>query len=263
MLPCSASVSLAPVLSGPVRTVRVTASLSRALYVGTGDPDTPALCVTSADAVRVPCALVLGPGVAVPTAAVGAAARLGDGRVEIGDLSIAVTRWWRPSRPRVHLSLIDDMRRTVRPYVGGSLGVHSEELTKGLVSGDVVGPVRALLGRGDGLTPLGDDVLAGALVTLNAASHPAARVLGSVVSEELAARPGATTSVSAALLAHAVRGECIPELAAVLTDPADRLGPAVDALLRVGHSSGSGLLYGVHLAFSVLAEAELTGRIAE
>ena len=113
-LHAAASVSLAPVMSGPVRTVTVTASLSRALYVGTGDPATPALCLSTADAVRVPCALVLGPGVPVPAVAVGTAARIGDGRLEIdGGPVVAVTRWWRPARPRLSLSDADARARAL------------------------------------------------------------------------------------------------------------------------------------------------------
>ncbi|GAA3386660.1 DUF2877 domain-containing protein [Cryptosporangium minutisporangium] len=286
VLPCSASVSLAPVLTGPVRAVPVTASLSRALYVDTLDPEIPALCLTAADAVRVPCALVLGPGVAVPTAAVGSTAWVGEGRIRLASgASAAVTRWWRPSRPQVHLLHADARQRALRELAASPNGPAGEfdpaiqELAAQLATAltDATGStgstgaadgVRALLGRGDGLTPLGDDVLAGALVTLNAASHPAAHVLGSMVSGELAARPGiATTPVSAALLAHAARGECIPELAAVLTDSAARLEPAISALLRVGHSSGFGLLLGVDLALSVLTgpthALHPTGRMAE
>src|SRR5689334_20090488 len=114
VLPGAASVSLAPALTGPVRTVTVTAALPRALYVSTGDPETPALCVAAADAVRVPCALVLGPGVPVPTAAVGSAARLGEGTVEVGGASVAVNRWWRPAGPRLSLLRIDEMRQALR-----------------------------------------------------------------------------------------------------------------------------------------------------
>ncbi|MFG1920604.1 DUF2877 domain-containing protein [Cryptosporangium sp. NPDC048952] len=284
-LPGAASASLAHVLNGPVRIVTVTASLSRALYVTTGDPDVPALCVAAADAVRVPCAVLLGPGVPVPTVTVGSPARLGEGRVEFTDSAVAVARWWRASRPQVPLLQIDDRRRTIGAWVehtaptdasrtadtaaplappadvlaaaaalepglaGGHLGV-AAALGSGLAGGDLGTGVRALLGRGEGLTPLGDDILAGILVTL--ADHEAGRVMGSMVAEELASRPGATTAVSAALLTHATRGECIPELAAVLTDPLDRLDSAVEALLRVGHSSGGGLLHGVRMGLKVL-----------
>jgi len=265
-LPSAASVSLAGVLTGPVRTVTVTASLSRALYLSTLDPDVPALCVTGADAVRVPCALVLGTGTPVPTAAVGSTARIGAGRVEAGGVGAAVTRWWRPPRPRVHLVHADARRQAIRALSGPRRGLPDE--AAGLTGNDPAAAVRALLGRGEGLTPLGDDILAGALVTLIAAGHPRGEVLGSTIAAELAARPGATTAVSAALLTHAARGECVPQLAAVLTDPTDRLEPAVEALLRVGHSSGLGLLHGVRLGLDVLTEPSrtlnpTTGRPAE
>ncbi|TQS40072.1 DUF2877 domain-containing protein [Cryptosporangium phraense] len=230
-LPCAASVSVAPILTGPVQPLPVIASLSAALYVGP-------FCVTSAEAVRVPCALVLGPGVPVPSATVGSTAEVGDGQVHLPGLTVAVTRWWQPSRPVLH----DDpyaRQRAIRP-----VGIGATELNVG-----------TLLGRGDGLTPLGDDILAGALVTLVAAAHPHGEVLGSMVTRELAAHPEtATTPVSALLLRHATQGECIPELAAVLTDPADRLDPAIDALLAIGHTSGKGLLHGVRMGLEVLTE---------
>jgi len=102
--------------------------------------------------------------------------------------------------------------------------------------------VDALVGRGPGLTPLGDDLLAGALVALRALGSPRAEPLAAAVTE-LAPR---TTVVSAALLRHAARGECVPELAAVLApDPG-----AVDGLLGVGHSSGTGLAAGVLAALT-------------
>ena len=271
-LPGAASVSLAPVLGGPVRSVSITASLSRALYLSTGDPDVPALGLVAADAVRVPCALVLGPGVAVPRAAVGSAARIGEGQVAVGGFTARVTRWWRPARPQVHLLQADARQRAIRAFTEAAGGApllvdaagsgptasaavgFSEGLIGSVATADLAVAIRALLGLGDGLTPLGDDILAGALVTLVGAGHPAGRVVGSMVSEELATRPGATTVVSAALLLHATRGECIPELAAVLTDPVDRLDVAVAALLRVGHSSGGGLLHGVRTGLKVLTE---------
>ena len=56
-------------------------------------------------------------------------------------------------------------------------------------------------------------MLAGALVCLSALGAPAAATLGAAVA---AAAPGATTTVSVALLRHAVRGECIPQLADLL-----------------------------------------------
>jgi hypothetical protein len=237
-LPVAASVSMARVLTGPVRTVTVLASLETALYLSTLDPDTPALCLAAASAVRVPCALVLGPGVPVPGAPVGSSAWLGEGELRLaGGTSAVVTRWWRPYA----------VRRTAVATVSAPLtGLEplSDELAVALSSGEALDDaVRALLGRGPGLTPLGDDVLAGVLVTLTALGSPAARALSAAVRTALQNR--ATTPVSAALLTHAGRGECIPQLAAVLA------GGPTDELLSVGSSSGGGLLLGVQIGLRV------------
>lgn len=225
------SAALAPLFAAAPRPVEVAAATGSALYLATGDPDVPALCVTGPDAVRVPCAVVV---TAVPPPA---PAVLGAGSLVIGALTIRVGRWWRPSRPA---------RRPISPAVA----VHLAGLVRATRSIDP----HSLLGRGQGLTPLGDDILAGALVTLRALGEDAA-------ADRLAARvdalaPGRTTFVSAALLRHAGRGECVPQLAAVLDSSGPAVGPAVEALLGVGHTSGTGLARGV------LAALAVTGRWA-
>ncbi len=67
--------------------------------------------------------------------------------------------------------------------------------------------------------------------------------------------PARTTALSAALLWHAARGECIDELAAVVavltSQPRhdyERAGRAVGRLLSVGHSSGGALARGLVIA---------------
>jgi hypothetical protein len=251
-LPAAASVSVARLLTGPVRTVTVTASLPAALYVSTLDPDIPAICLAAADAVRVPCALVLGPGVAVPMAPIGTRVWLGEGQLRLGPCgtSAVVTRWWRAARPRlIDIDAVPGaiFSSALAPELLDFIPLASDLAGALASSSDLAPAVRALLGRGPGLTPLGDDVLAGALVTLQAADISS---LATAVRGALTARPGtATTPVSAALLAHACRGECVPQLATVLDAVAGAgdLSLAVDELLQVGHSSGSGLLLGVRI----------------
>src|SRR5690606_27164155 len=68
------------------------------------------------------------------------------------------------------------------------------------------------------------------------------------------AAPDATTTVSVALLRHATRGECIPQLADLLDaigSDESTLPRAAGALLAVGHCSGAGLLYGVLVALAI------------
>jgi hypothetical protein len=60
--------------------------------------------------------------------------------------------------------------------------------------------------------------------------------------------------VSAALLASAARGECVPQLARVLAAVASGapLAAPVDVLLGVGHTSGAGLAWGVATALAAV-----------
>lgn len=104
------------------------------------------------------------------------------------------------------------------------------------------GDVRELVGRGDGLTPYGDDVLCGWL-----AIHRAAGVATPEADAEIRACLDRTTLLSATLLDCAMHGEVIPEFAAWVADPT-----RAPALAAVGHTSGRGLLEGARLALSHL-----------
>jgi hypothetical protein len=275
-------VAVAGVLTGAVRTVTVTTALPSAVYLSTLDPDTPAICLAAADAVRVPCAVVLPPGVPVPRPPVGTAAWIGDGRITFGGCrgGAVVTRWWRPARPNLGTTPTGTLAERLDaalpgttwtdpdlPWAGAdrlaaTLARAAQPESHPEVAG-LTAAVARLLGGGPGLTPVGDDVLAGALVTLSAAGR-AGRTPGSALARSVRsalrtpaggrpAESGRTTHVSAALLAHAVRGECIPQLAALLEAlDAGQPDAAVRALLAVGHSSGTGLLLGIRTALTVL-----------
>ncbi|NMH97832.1 DUF2877 domain-containing protein [Pseudonocardia sp. K10HN5] len=108
--------------------------------------------------------------------------------------------------------------------------------------------VARLIGRGDGLTPLGDDVLCGWI-----AVHRAAGVGTPAVDAAVRARLSRTTLLSASLLDCALNGEVVPEFAvyvSALGAPAET--DAAAALAAIGHTSGSGLLHGARLALSAL-----------
>jgi hypothetical protein len=102
---------------------------------------------------------------------------------------------------------------------------------------------RQLVGRGPGLTPEGDDELAGHLLVL-------AAVGGAV--PDLEPELHRTTALSASLLRAAARGYAVPEVVAyvdaVLAGDAateDLLRPQVGA---IGHTSGPALLRGIDTA---------------
>jgi hypothetical protein len=234
--PVAAAISLAGVLSGPRRSVAVATVTDQATYVDTGRPDCPAICLTTPGAVRVPCALILGDGAVPPDLRIGDAGLVGGGELVLGDAAYRPVRWWRPARPAAVAVAVPAGR--LPPLDAGTRAAVAW-LTRSLAdAAPLAGPVTALLGRGPGLTPVGDDILAASLVALLATGSPAAPRLAA---EILRRAPHRTTFVSAALLWHAARGECVPELAAFIAGAPG----ATEELLRVGHTSGAGLAHGV------------------
>jgi Protein of unknown function (DUF2877) len=207
--------------------------------------------------VRLPCAVVLA-GAARPPAAesrlsVGAGAVHQDGRAVI-----AVRRWFDPRvrvarverRELAHFGRVVRSRGTVDGLLPGDA---VDRLAGGLGRGDARGAVTSLLGRGSGLTPAGDDLLAGALASLRALDSPAADDLGTAVR---ALAPLSTTRLSAALLEAADVGAVVPEAAGVLRALAGAgdVETAARRLVDVGHTSGwhlaAGLLVGVRHAMA-------------
>ncbi|MEW2357968.1 DUF2877 domain-containing protein, partial [Spirillospora sp. NPDC029432] len=123
-------------------------------------------------------------------------------------------------------------------------------------AGDLVGAVECaerIVGLGPGLTPSGDDILAGLLVTLRlvgGARDPGGRAvwlagwLGAAVTADAGTR---TTALAATLLHCAASGAAGAEVAAVLRAVAghEPAAPAVRRLLAAGHTSGADLAAGV------------------
>jgi hypothetical protein len=268
----SSAVELA--LVGPRRPAAVVAATPLALYLRVEDDAGTLLCLARPEAVQVPCALVVQSKTPLPEAGLGTMAEVGTSGLTVADRAFRVARWWRPPRPR-GLGAVPPARlaRTVRWLTGrvaDPLDLAGREavadLVAALAAGSAPDPaVARLLGRGPGLTPTGDDVLAGALVSLIALGAPAAGPLGAAV---LAAAPDATTTVSAGLLRHAARGECVPQLFDLLTAVADGRDPAgadlaraAGALLAVGHCSGAGLLHGVVVALAIAHRRLATGLV--
>jgi len=127
-----------------------------------------------------------------------------------------------------------------------------------LAAGDAAA-VPELVGRGSGLTPSGDDVLCGWL-----AVHHAAGVAVPDVEEAVTASLPRTTTLSATLLDCALHGEVLPEFARMvraLGSSAD-VGPAIEEVARIGHTSGRALLLGADLALSSLARNAERSRCA-
>jgi Protein of unknown function (DUF2877) len=258
----AASVLVRDLFIGPVRAAAVVAAGSAATYL---DVEGRLLAVVGAGGVQLPCAVVSGRSTVTSSLtsrsesggrhhhddlAVGAGAIHHDGRP-----IVAVCRWF---DPKVRVPIIDSRaidrfatlvgrRRQVDPMLPANA---VERLAEDLAAGDAHGAVAALLGRGTGLTPAGDDLLAGALAALRARGSPAADALGRAVRGMARA---ATSRLSAALLDAADAGAVVPEAAAVLRALAgfgpSSLDAATGRLVALGHTSGwhlaAGLLVGV------------------
>jgi hypothetical protein len=114
--------------------------------------------------------------------------------------------------------------------------------------------VEAFIGRGNGQTPLGDDVVCGWL-----ALHRAMGLATPAVDDAVRRLLDRTTALSVALLECALVGEVADPVADYLRALG---GPdatvARDRLTRLGHSSGTGLAHGIDLALHDLR----TGRNA-
>lgn len=232
----AASSAVRDLLTGPARSGRLVAAFPRCAYVDVGGR---LVSLEAADGLRLPCAVTLAvasrqrpltglaPGDEVTT---------GDRRLVVGDLVVEVGRWWAPSRPR-------------------DAAVSSPSAIPAAAPGwDKL--VLGLLGLGPGLTPAGDDLLAGLLVGLSA--RPDLRdPLAAAIQRQVPAR---TTWLSAELLRLAAAGLAAPAVVAVADALAghgddDAVPRALPALLAVGHTSGPALARGLLLAAATTARS--------
>jgi hypothetical protein len=121
--------------------------------------------------------------------------------------------------------------------------------------------VAALVGRGPGLTPSGDDALAGALL-VSRALGTAAPLAGAV-----RARLGATTAVSAALLDAAADGfaarDVVTLVDAALAGDGATVEAALPAVLALGHTSGRDLVTGIAAALAALGARGAPGAVTD
>lgn len=256
--PAAASAWVRALVSGPERPAEVVHAGADAVYL---DVAGSCLGVMSAGATAVPCGLLTTLPAVDALVSSSRTGRVGAGRVALGDHDVVPTRLVDASVPRLSGAQVERAARILGPVVAGRTAAAREELAddalERLAGGDAAA-VGALLGRGSGLTPLGDDVLAGWLATAAAADAlttdaPAAALLAEVARGARAA----TTLLSATLLDCAARGDVLPEYRRLLLDLADPRDPSpvasVDALVAVGHTSGAGLALGTSLALRHLA----------
>ena len=274
-VPAQASTGVAELLRGPLRQGTVLLSAPSALYVSVPTASGPEVVgVLTSDAARLPLGCILfrpSNGRPLVSAPSGAPATVGGGRLVVGDLTVSAAAWWdpRPKLPTARPALLPEGVRELRAALYGEGVPHSAFVLPGLAGGPS-GPLAALrgavrradldaalrtatrlIGEGPGLTPVGDDVLAGTTAGLVLLGHPAAERFGSGVTGLAAGR---TTELSRALLRHAAAGRVTGEYAAVLRAMVGDgpLVPAIRALLGSGSTSGRALALGLCTAIDLV-----------
>lgn len=243
----SASIWVLGQVAGPRREATVLHADGQQVFV---DLEGCCLGVLGARAVQVPCG-VRTDLPRLPQVDVGETAEVVDGAVVVGDVEVLVSNIVDTTVPV--LSPDDCAEAATR--LDALLGEEVDGRRRSLPSAGVEGlghadPAAAstLLGVGPGLTPLGDDVLAGWLATAVASRHPQLPEMRAAVAREAFERTGL---LSATLLACAARGEGVPEFRSLLRGVAMANDPLIEqalALLMKLADTGPGLVLGALLA---------------
>ena len=164
-------------------------------------------------------------------------------------IDFATARQWRPQEP-------SGQRFSVPARISASWRNHPEaQAFLRWIAGSGL-PDDALIGLGPGLTPAGDDFAGGAMIALRAFGH--ARHADRIAAWALPLAKRRTNRISRAHLECAAAGqghEALHRLLAALGRGDAVLASAVQALDRVGHSSGRDAAAGALLSLAAAADA--------
>lgn len=249
----AASTTVLGMIAGPRRVGTVRHCGPEAAYL---DLDGTCLGVLAAGAVQVPCGVRTALP-RLPALSAGDMAIVQDRSIKVPGLEVTVTEIVDTTVPVLAPAAAGRGAHELREAVGDRLaGVLAELPAKPLRQLAAADPAAAagLMGLGSGLTPLGDDVLAGWLSTGVATQH---RALGPIRSMVALSARQRTTALSATLLACAARGECVPAfrslLGALTTGDTGLVRQSLDDVLDIGDTSGSGLVLGALTALQSLS----------
>lgn len=278
--PGAASLGIRSLLDGSRLPARVIAVFPSAAYLevrGTTEPRV--LAIVASDAVRLPNAIVVAAASRqspFSTIREGDEGIIGEGTVDITApalggsraatqwrLKTRVRRWWDPAPVLGPLSvarLTHGAAALETVTADAPFGLAGHEalavLAESCATANLAHAVDAaeqIVGLGPGLTPSGDDILAGLLLSLRLLGGSVSRGgtavwladwLGAAVTTDASTR---TTTLAATLLHCAAHGQAAAEVAAVLRGVAGQepLYPAIRRLLNVGHTSGADLAWGL------------------
>ncbi len=229
------------------------------------------LVVSTSDSTRLPNGIQIAAGSSSDLFRMvhhGATVEVGYGRIMLEGLAVTISRWWDP-RPTLSATSPSTLADAIKGLPTEVPDIDGAPLRSALVAGSAGGilhSARLLLGKGPGLTPEGDDYLAGALSGTRLLGEALGRdrttTLIAGVSVPLAKLAEArTTSFSASLIQSALRGQVAEPAGALLRALTGRgdIASCHQSLLRVGHSSGPALAAGMVLAAQSLIQSGPNG----
>jgi uncharacterized protein DUF2877 len=252
--PAWVSTALSSVIAGPLQRGTVLTSTRLASYAVLSDTTDPSvIAIVAPGAVRLPVSLYVA---RLPSLGESAPVTIGGGVVTAAGHTWRPARWWDP-RPRVDAEALRspgiELAGIIASEPSSAFGIDLEVAAHAvdrLANGDPI-PACRILGLGPGLTPAGDDVVAGALAALALAD----RLPDDAAEAVLLAARSRTTSLSASLLSAASRGQVVPQASRLLHAIAAGKGPdtiteMARGLFLVGATSGHDLALGLAAALT-------------
>ena len=244
-----ASIAIQPLLIRPARSGTLLGVSDHAAWIGIDDE---VAVVSDREAVRLPNAVELDLDRIGRWANRDDAVSVGDGIIRVGQLSAVVRRWFDP-RPALGQCATSELGTNLEGMRDMTPAPTDDGLRDALAHRDVEAIIDGclrLLGAGEGLTPEGDDLLAGALAAhllLGGATGRDVSYMDQLIQPLDDLTRNRTTSFSGALIRHAIHGRVATPFADVLRSLTSRgeLPTAVKRLLGVGHSSGPALAAGI------------------
>jgi hypothetical protein len=190
---------------------------------------------------------------------------VGHGRLVVDGLSLTASQWWDP-HPRPPATTVDDLATRLGDLPFSIPDIESSKLQTALEvlsAGGILHSARALLAKGMGVTPEGDDLLTGALAATRVLGEAAGleRLVSLIAGVSLPLMELATARTnqfSVPLIGMALRGQVVEPAGALLCALAGQGDVRTThlGLIRFDHTSGPAIAAGIVLGAKALVTSQ-------
>src|SRR5690625_677366 len=242
---------------------------SAAVYLGTADGD-PRLVLVDDGGIAVPDCAMLPAGLRwrdLLTAQdrTGAPILVGAGEVRCGPRAVPVRADLDLTVPTIQPAVAEQGLVHLRTALATAIRrrsawpvVHHQWSTGAASPEALATDARYLIGRGPGVTPTGDDILAGAILAHVALGTPGIEAAAIGVVDHARGRTTAASIVSLRGAAGARAATPLRDLLRAIGEHRDPTAP-LGRVLRLGHTSGADLIRGLHDGFAAAVSAGPVG----